>query len=63
MLRNTYPTPATRDEINETECMWAYPVTIPVTPPTMHRVPMTNVGIADCRHAVKYVRERDKKLS
>ena len=47
-LGNTYPTPATRDGTERVR-------TYPVTPPTMHRVPMTNAGIADCKRAVKYV--------
>jgi len=48
MFGNTHPTPATRDGIERVR-------TYPVTPPTMHRVPMTNAGIADCGCAVKYV--------
>ena len=37
---NAYPNPATMDGI---ERVRAYPV----TPPTIHRVPITNAGIAD----------------
>jgi hypothetical protein len=56
LLENTYLTPATRDGM---ERVRAYPV----TPPTMHRVPMTNAGIADYRRGVKYVGKGRKRCS
>ena len=55
-MGNTYPTPATRDGIERVR-------TYPVTPPTMHSVPMTNAVIADCRRVVKVCGEGEKGMS
>lgn len=41
ILNDTYPTPATREGMDRVR---AYPV----TPPTIHKVPITKAGTADC---------------